>query len=133
LPDRRQAHLVALDEIGLRRHAVAWLVMGDGMLPEDQWADVDLGWLLTVLLSEGMDRVTAVRVVLADPGNLSPAECARYARICAHVADLFNQSYLGTSRAVGRATKQAIGRTVDRAAGLAGAGGVGSGRVGARP
>jgi len=104
--------------------AVAWLVMGDGTLPDDQWTDVDLGWLLTVLLSEGMDTVTAVRVVLEDPGNLSHTERDRYARVRAHVAALFNQPHLGTSRAVGRATKQAIGRAVDRA-GLAGAGGAG--------
>lgn len=106
--------------------AVAWLVMGDGwMVPEDQWADVDLGWLLTVLLSEGMGRVTAVRVALADAGNLSHTERDRYARVRVHVAALFNQPYLGTSRAVSRATKQAVGRAVDRAAGLAGAGVVG--------
>jgi hypothetical protein len=105
--------------------AVAWLVVGDGTLPDDQWADLDLGWLLTVLLSEGMDLVTAVRVELEDPHRLSRVERDCYARVCAHVADLFDQPFLGTSRAVGRATKQAIGRAVDHAAALAGVGGAG--------
>lgn len=102
--------------------AVAWLVLGDEMMPDDQWADVDLGWLLTVLLHEGMDIITGVRLYLEDQANLSHTDRHLHARTRAHVADLFNQPHLATSRAVGRATKRAIGRAADRATGPTGEG-----------
>ncbi|KAA1013324.1 hypothetical protein FVA95_26900 [Pseudonocardia sp. EV170527-09] len=95
--------------------AVAWLVLSDGLVDESQWGDVDMGWLVSVLLDEGMDTITTLRTQLTDPAHLDQLDHDQrdlLDRVRAHVIGLFTGVTLG-STTVSRATRAAVRRAAD--------------------
>ncbi len=69
--------------------AAAWRILAADVWPDlPDWGDVDAGYVLAVLLWEGLGALSDVRELLARPAR-TPGEAALRARVRGHVTALF--------------------------------------------